>query len=42
MVKWYLIVRKNVAVMVRSVKIKDLDTDFFVFGCFLGADFYEK
>ena len=28
--------------MVRSVKIKELDTDFFVFGCFLGADFYEK
>ena len=42
MVKWCLIVRKNVAVMVRSVKIKDLDTDFFVIGRFLGADFCEK
>ena len=28
--------------MVRSVKIKDLDADFFVFGRFLDTDFVES
>ena len=36
----WLIVWKSVAVMVRSVKIKDLDADFFVFGRFLDADYF--